>query len=462
MNVKKIVLVVMCLHSAVILPSMLRTRSSSPLLFNIMDVLSEDKYVSISLFNSRSFDPSHIAESLTINGKSSFTLDEGSKTQAANVNGDINPNWLALSNGGSESYKSTVTFTPKVKTCGLLLHFNSKYKEKYFFDVKTALLRVGTQVSILEKGGGDGITASLKNFQDVMNNSNFNYGKIGNGHKKIGIDNIQFVAGMIHDFKLSSDNENILAGYLIVELPTGRGTKAESMFEPRVGHNHLGLGVGVDEYYMTGSSQVVVGANWRYLFGAKEKRSFDLKGKPWSRYIRMIPLPSSTGTGTRRNAEAFNAINVLTLDATVKMGNELNGYLRWLKKLKNNVECEIGYNILYRQKEQISDLASFSSSFGVDYLAAPNGATLNKADMKSSRSTHVWDAKKENPGKAITLADVDPISAAAGAIVMSSLMARCEYLGDRFRGGFGLAFEGAHSKSAYASWNGWANLGYVF
>lgn len=424
------------------------------------------------MIGGRSFDPAHIAAALTMNGKNSFSLNEGPSNDAiqATVNADMNPKWVSLTTddvGFAGTYNSVVTFDPKVKVCGVLLHFYSMYRERFFFDVKSALLRVRTQVKITEEGGGDGVFDAtndgdgfIKSFEIAVNRSNWNYAKIGEEQKRVGLDNIQFTAGMVHRFDWSEMNDNVVAGYLLFEIPTGRATKSKWMFEPRVGHNHFALGLGVDQYYVNESTQLVVGANWRYLLGAQETRTFDLKNKPWSRYMRVVPLPSSVAVPNNENA--VNAAEVLTLNATVKPGHEVNTYLRWTKKCENKINVELGYNFLYQQREQISGLADFPYSFGIDYLYTPNGKTLNDATIDTARTFVPWAALAEDPGEAIPKTDVDLNSAARGTVMTSSLSGKFEYVGERFRGGLGVMFEGAHTQSAYASWNAWANLGYMF
>lgn len=464
MNIKKIILITLSLQSLMVVStSMLdmRRKTSSPLLYSMMDMFEQkegrDYYMSASIFGSNSFDSNDMAETLTISGKSYFTLNESGPTSSLKVHADLNPIWIQLSTvgtGGGGDYKSTVELDPQVKIAGSLLHFYTKCN-KYFLDVRSAILQCRTQVKIIETGGGNG-AGSINSFEDAMNSSTWNYGKMGSEQKKVGLDNIQCKFGFFHKFGNDETSKKRLAAYAIAEIPTGKGTKAEWVFEPRVGHNHLGLGFGIDEYITTETTQLQIGISYRYLFGAREKRSFDLKDKPFSKYIRVLSIPTSTAA----SGTASPGINSLTLDTTVTPRCHLNATVRWLKRWKK-FECEVGYNLFVRRKEELSNIAAFANEFGIYDLYAAGGKTLNAANMATAMNATVG-ALAVTPGVALTHNDLDLESAAVDKIITSSFSARAGYVGKTVLCGLGCSADAAHSKSAYASWNAWANFGLLF
>ena len=468
MNMKKIIVSFIVLQSlSVAAVSLLdfRTKSSSPLLYNMMDLDGRDWFASAAIIGSRSFDHESLASNMTITGKHYFKLDEtGSGTTALVANGDMNPIWFGLTStngsGTGGDYQSTVELEPVVRLCGALLHFYKKC-DKYFLDIRSAVLRCRAQVKITETGGGNGDAANtagvtIKDFAGAMSNSDWNYGKMGDLQKKVGLDNIQIKIGAFVGDSEGDFSDRKLGLYLLGEIPTGKGTKSEYAFEPRVGKNHFGLGLGFDEYYIDDNNQVVLGANWRYLFGAQEKRSFDLKDKPWTRYIQLVSMPTdSTTKGTLQKG-----INLMTLDATVTLGHQLNGYLRWTKRW-DNVQVELGYNLFYRQAEKISDVADFANDFGIENLYSGNGSTMNQADMNTFIGDAI-NAVREDPGVAISKTDLDLSSGAVGVQVTSSVAARVEYIKDRIRFGLGGSVEASHVTTSFPMWNTWINFGTMF
>lgn len=462
MKINRIILFVICLQSVVAFSASIldvRRKSSSPLLYGMMDLSDKDYHAGAYAFTSRSFDPGHMASAITMNGKPYFTLNEqGATATSLTVEGDMSPKWIGLTTA-TQDYKSTVELSPKVRSCGMLLNFYKKC-DKYFLNINSAALRCRSQVEITEThlNGTFASTSTVTTFEEAMNQSKWNYGKMGSVQKKVGLDNIQVQLGSFVGGDVNGDRA--LAMALLVEVPTGSGTKSEWAFEPRVGGNHFGLGFGFDDYYLNESSQVVFGANYRYLFGAKEKRSFDIDNNPWSRYIKVVSIPTSTAS---QGTESFG-INSLTLDATVTPGHQLNSYLRWSKRWEK-VHFELGYNFFFKAKEKISDIADFAFEVGVYNLADPVGSTGSGMKMDSNLSaTNLFIAKNmaETPGVAISKNDLDHASATTGTQLISSASARLEYVGDIAKFGCGGSIEAAHSKHAYASWNFWINAAATF
>jgi hypothetical protein len=464
-NIHRIIISGICIFALDLsATSMIDVKSvlASPDLYNAMDLKARNVYLSAAPFIGKSFDAVRMAEALTMNGKAYFTLNEqGAAGDSSEVLADMNPIIVGLTTqaggtGNAGVYKSTVELKPEVARYGSLLHGYKKW-DKFFVDVKSAVVSTQTQIKIIETGGGNGDFGSIKTFADAMSQSSRKYGKMGSLQKKIGVDNIQLMVGVINRFDQEGDNSapsnNALTGYLLAEIPTGKASSAEWVFEPRVGSNHGAIGAGFEEYYINDTATIVVGANARHFFAAKETRSFDLKGKPWSRYLLVVSLPAALGApGT-----LGYGIDSLTLNATVKPGQQVQAYLRWVKKW-SKLSCELGYTFFYHRKETVSDVADFANSFGIyDTFAAIREVTASSADINTYKPV------ADNAANvAIVKDDLDLDSAAVGMIASSSVSARLEYGRDRMRLGIGGSVEAAHSRSAYAAWTCWMNLGVLF
>ena len=461
MNMHKIILTIACLQSVIAFSTSafdVRRTCSPALLYSMMDLSEKDRHVKAAFFATGSFDSRHIASAITISGKPYFTLSEQGSSTSLIVDGDMSPKWFGLTTT-NQDYKSVVELNPQIRSYGMLLHFYKK-SEHYFVNIQSALLECRTHLKILETILSGTFTSdrAVTTFQSAMNQSDWKYGKMGSEQKKIGLENIQLQLGMFLGDVAHSNC--VLAVSTFVEIPTGKGTKAEWAFEPRVGSNHFGVGFGFDDYFKNETNQFVFGANYRYFFAATEKRSFDLKNNPWSRYMSVISIPTAVGTLGAVSA----GINALTLDAKVHPGHQLNSYMRWSKKWES-VAFELGYNFFLKSKEKISDTANFASEFGVCNLADSNGSTGNGMKINTNLTlpdTFIQNKMAQDIGVAIVKEDLDLKSAAVGTQAVSSVAARLEYCKDSMRLGIGGSVEAAHSKAAYAAWNCWMNVAVLF
>ena len=108
-------------------------------------------------------------------------------------------------------------------------------------------------------------------------------------------------------------------------IPTGNRVKACYVFEPIVGHHkHFGVIIGsfLDRLLWEDEEnerklQWVLHTNSQYLFEKKEMRSFDLKYKPWSRYMKVYESKEQANeahaaTGLVKSQLGIPGINVFT------------------------------------------------------------------------------------------------------------------------------------------------------
>jgi hypothetical protein len=145
----------------------------------------------------------------------------------------------------------------------------------------------------------------------------------------------------------------------------------------------------------------------------------------------------------------------LTRQAKVILGNQVNTYFRWNKQWED-LQCEVAYNFMYQQKESIVDVVDAPSKFGVFHTINIAGNTSSNAKMNS------LVVAQDSSQIETLISDLDLDSGAVGAIMNSSISLRCNRVKNHIIHGVGGAIEIPHSKSAFASWNVWANLGIMF
>ena len=430
-----------------------RLVTSEPLLFKQDDYSKfDDKTLSFEIapWGAGMFDPKHTMANIGVNGTDSMVLNQLG-------GGDINPELILLGAATEDrNYLSTVTLTPKMYMFGGLFHLYKQF-ENVFFDIKTALINCRTHIVIDEVGGGNGGMSEvdgtvITNAQEAFTQADWNYGKFGTVQNTTGLDNIQVMLGGSGEIGSSSHSWNsFLAGFLLLEIPTGKGSQAAWLFEPLVGTNHCGVGFGADFMGVSDSQwSIVAGGNYRYLIANSETRSFDLAPNgAWSRYLALQSI-AELGSGP---VNGLPGINLFTQDALIDGRSQVTLYAR-LQKRWEHCLFELSYNFFYTQQETITFIdESIDAGYGVYYVTDFGGVTTAHL-AKISQATPAFDA---TPITLVT-SDLDLASGAAGAWMSNMVAARLQYICDKVTFGLGGSAEMAASVQALSSWSVWLNL----
>ncbi len=433
-----------------------RVMGTSPLLYKMMDYSKHQTCFEVEPIFSSMYDAPHVNSNIILSGKSSLIFDQ----QGA---GDLNPTWLNLmANNTSANYYSTVTFTPKLTQSGALFHAYDQFDNNIFFDAKTALVQCKSEVAINEVGGDNGLNTGIANAQQAFTQSDWNYGKIGQANHVVGLDNIELRLGRVaHCTSEFSSYDMLIAGFAILEAPTGTGTKAEWLFEPQVGTNHWGVGLGF-EALVSGDDDLkfMIAGNYRYLTPAWETRSFDLLGNgQWSRYLSV---QNTYGLPTAPASLGLPGINYFTQQAYINGRSELNLYTR-LQKQFQNFSFEVAYNFFCIQRETIGAIKSVPSGFGIYSLTGPAGGAGGVTTSSTATiNQDVTTLDTLGSPISVTTDNFDKLSAAAAAYATNTLTARLEIHNNNIIYGFGASIETAQSASAISTWSVWAQFGFLF
>lgn len=429
-----------------------RIMSTSPLLYKMIDYSDRQMSYEIKPIFSSMYDTQHTVSNLIPQGKQTLTFDQQGL-------GDINPTWLDLmSNNSLANYNSKVTFTPKFTEAGALLHCYNQF-DTAFIEIKTALVQCKSEIKIDEIGGGNGLNLDIDNAQQAFTQSSWNYGKIGDINYVSGLDNIELRFGAVTEIPHRQESYDMFfSGFAIIEAPTGSGTKAKWLFEPQVGTNHWGIGLGTEALFMNNNDiQLMIAGNFRYLTPAWETRSFDLTNNgPWSRYLLLqetYGLPSSPSDGQA-------GINLFTQPAYIQGRSELNFYTRLTKQVESCL-FELSYNYFYLQPEKIRDIATIMPGYGIYALtgtAGGLGGDTTASNATINQSTTIQDDTPID----LTTSMLDKNSASAGSYATNTLVAQIKKVDDFFIYGLGASIEIAQSTSAISSWAIWAKFEFLF
>lgn len=166
---------------------------------------------------------------------------------------------------------------------------------------------------------------------------------------------------------------------LQVAAPTGNRPNAELLFESTCSNNkhwEFGVGLGFQWSFWQNEEKdhnfnLIIEADITHMFAAKQKRTFDLKGKPHSRYMLAQQLRSNANSNPRLagNSNAgfefgdryAPVANFSTRDVKSSIGvqGDLALMLNWTS---NSLSADIGYNFWGRSCEKIKfrDKAGFA------------------------------------------------------------------------------------------------------
>ena len=216
--------------------------------------------------------------------------------------------------------------------------------------------------------------------------------------------------------------ERLLFGFQgLIAAPTGNRPKGDYFFEPIIGNgHHWELGGALQANGIAWQSQdeqkkLILTANLSlmHLFDSRQRRTFDLKNKPFSRYMLIerlgTPIRSNLqGNGTAPSAQFRNEftpvanLSTLSVDVSATIQTEFTAMLTFASR---RCSWDLGYNFWGRTCENISlrDITPFENNtkwalkgdahvFGFDRGAAgagplvgavPLSATENKATIES-------------------------------------------------------------------------------
>ena len=470
-------------------------------------------------FFGKTVNPTNIAKYFLPNGKDYITVGEDASDSSVNRTRDVNafhlgiltdqvlgvPVYAQEANSGytSLTFESKVSFCPQQRVCGLGLAYQQRFKNRFWWDISAPILSVkntlGVKELIYNKGGGAGGNVNVPDgyFANALCalgdcNADRKYGRIvSRWMKKTGLSHIELRFGR----DVVDQGETALVGaFLGAYIPTGNKPCGYYMFEPVVGNNcHWGImlgGYGAFELMRDDDDRTLnalYSALTRYFIPNHQRRSFDLRGLPWSRYLKVW---KSDNNGTNLAVEnlATNIdylINYSTLCAKVKpqYSYDFNVGFNYTDR---GFKAEAGYNLYARKAEEICFDQPMKGEVGRMALAyyiaqAQNnsnqavpytyqGTTIDNLLLKANTGGF-WD-EVVNPSAAdsvatylpITINDLDPNSAAAPASIAQVLYASLGYEWKNiefpvFING-GASYEFTNDNTSVCRWTAWFKFGF--
>jgi hypothetical protein len=412
-----------------------------------------------------------------INGKNELLI-AGDATDATFIrNRDIRAEWLNL----PTTFHGTMSVCPSQQQMGFTLMYNQDFKT--FTDV--ALLKdwsIGVELPVLLVENNlkftqydlSSTTTEVGVQPDLFaafNQCDWKYAKLPTRKQElIRPEKIKFTAGraLMHRefFQLASS--------MYLSVPLAHHQDAEFLFSPVVGlDRHVGIGGAVNVQFLLNKYperlawSFFVNLDGSFFIRGEEFRTFDLKGKPWSRYMKYTRRNSAPGV-------TVPGVNVMTFKSVVRPYGVFDFSTGW----RINVapfEFELGYDLWGFAGEKVElhadviNPANRSCGGLNEFGIAGSGTIMFKGEpiaATASESTIDCLAADDETFVAINQNDLDFCSAAAGSVLNHKVHAAAgiEHMGDKMNGfgGFGCYFEFAQKNASLSTWGVWFKVGGSF
>lgn len=388
-------------------------------------------------------------------------------------------------------YSSTFCLCPRQKFVGVGLAYRQgfwhcdKKDMSFWFELAMPIEHIENQIKLCEKFDNN-ITPSVAdstlpaNMIEAFNQSAWKYGKIKNccNMKKSGVADFEVKIG----YEWLKNECCFFESYVGVIAPTGNRPTARFMFEPIIGFNkHTGVelgGSGTYEIWRTCNDIVFTYAldmNTVYMFRNCERRSFDIKERPWSRYMQVYAnkeqaIEASNLTGLDAVTFGTPGINVFTrnLDIEPRMQFVINNglyfnYCNW--------QAEIGYNYFTREAECVNLKGCWEETIAFKETSSGMGYTniLQKINLDVINSEYPEQPLNPIMGyddNVIPLELLDLESAAHPAVSINTLYLSVGYHWDHCKyplfAGVGGEYESSDENTGMNRWTVWGKGGISF
>ena len=417
-----------------------------------------------------------VAEYFLINNKDSLLVSGDSNTNLLFTR-DIRAEWVNL----PSDFQGTLSLCPAQRQIGFKLMYNQDLRK--FLSIpflKDWSVGIELPVSMVENN----INFSQCDMRSTMtepgrepdifsafNQCDWKYAKIPTQKQ----DKLQPERLLLTLGRAMMDQDYFqLASRLSLEIPLAKSQDPAFLFSPVVGMNsHVGMGGAVymqillnrhpERFALTFYTHL----EGTYYFRKRQLRTFDLYGKPWSRYMLY----------TRRNsppASTVPGVNVLTLDTVVRPFGFADFSMGW-RINTGAFEFEFGYDLWGFGGEKLKLVSDVESPFNLpcgglnEFGIAGTGTITQKGQLVSATahgSTIACQAADDPSFTPITKNDIDICSAAAGSILNHKIHGAfgIEHIGDHMNAfaGFGFYFEFPQKNSALATYGFWFKTGGSF
>ncbi|MEX0849404.1 MAG: hypothetical protein WD055_04185 [Candidatus Dependentiae bacterium] len=423
-----------------------------------------------------------------------------------------NPDIIAANLGiytqADETFESVFCLSPEQTFAGLGLnyrtHFGCEDRNKGFFlDLTLPVYYVKNTMNLQERvvnnGGGPLTPDTPANVAQAFKQCSWNAGRIDDDcdTTKVGVSELDIQLG--YGWGREQAHMHSYAGVLV---PTGNKVNGRKVFEPIIGWNHntafhFGSSFGIQIWKDECKDRTLwyeLAIDSRYFFENRQCRSFDLKCKPWSRYMQVYTNEAQAQEAADLCASADPAdqqaglllgtpgINVFTQEVKVRPRFQRTYNTAFALDLKDWT-LEGGYNFFTRDGECVKlacpweELVGIKTERQADGTYTPIDGPALKALTGCGDTNSVQTIGNNFNGEndqtianyaenIITEDDIDFSSAEAPCMLSNRFYGAVGYSIDicevRTLIGLGGSYEFSADNTGLDRWGAWAKVALIF
>ncbi len=400
----------------------------------------------------------HCKQVLTVQGDSVIPIHEPR---------DVRAEWLGINN---PNFSGRMSLHPHQQQFGVILEYQqdlaeftaSKFFEPFWFSLMLPFVVVKNdpglrQFEVQNPGSAPGPSDIVQAF----NQATWRFDRIGCGARKSGLAEAKVKFGV--NFATRRDAEVGL--YTIASFPTASRQQGTYLFAPFLGNNaHYIYGTGANFQIPFSSEwderQIFLFAEIEhlYMWGNTQLRTFDLHGKPWSRFMMY-----NSSDGFQTNVPG---VNVLTRKVHVRPDSFVDFVTGFRGRWNNMLEIELGYNLWAHGHERIELMHTTCHECDEEIPISLYGIAGSGPGVSASNSTIAQLAPDDTTFQPLNISDIDLESGGAGATITNRLHGSIGYgySGCSFAGfiAFGGFYEGPMNNASFQQWGVWAKIGASF
>lgn len=340
---------------------------------------------------------------------------------------DIDPLFFGIQLANEESnYQSTIAWRPERTVGGIGITYRQYLGRdcdpacrKWWLEISGPILHVRNKVKLEETNrvvtgtlsdvSNENMLEAFKGETNILTTgTSFSFGRI-NDESKTGMSKTGAVIELKIGYDYYDDECVSIGGYFGLHIPASKKGNGVQMFEAIPGFNqHFGFMTG----FLAGaeiwrdcdrSLSLEVETNHRYFIQNTQTRSFDLKGRKWSRYMFIADKEQPINEGEFQGFAVEPAINVLTRKMKVHPRYSFDINSGFVYDNDCGFRGEIGYNFYVRQSERVRlkeewdnnryAVAGLSGFVDINDRLATNQANLisNIADLAQNEDMDITD-----------------------------------------------------------------------
>lgn len=389
---------------------------------------------------------------------------------------DVRAEWLNL----PSTFRGILTINPKQQQAGALIQYNQDFEkifcthilENAWFTISIPFVHVQNEFNPMQSD----ITGAMTDTKDshkphdileAFNQPDWCYDRFSTRKlRTFGIAELRIDLGGTYLFKNQEYDQ--MAYYMAIVVPIARSQDPHFIFSPFAGNdNHFGYGGGILTQFLLNRNPARcawcffanVEAIW--LFHNREKRTFDLINKPWSRFMLFTHENSPPGT-------TVPGVNVLTQAVKTTPMGIFDFSAGWRLQIET-INVDLSYNLWGHGREKISlheDCCTFNFT---RYGIAGKGTIISQGKEVAASANH--STIRQQAEDDVTFITIDPLDvdlrsgASAGALnqkVQIAIGIECKDTPIESFFGAGACFDFPYKNSALKLWSLWLKGGASF